>query len=433
MKIVKIKQGAVDEFSYGIEHTPPSGQKYDIIALVSSMSLVESLFNKALGLQLVITDGAGYMETVGMTVGDKINLVVQKENLGEEARTIEVEMRVAGVTGEAMRVGAREKTYVVSCVSLAAFQNSRKKVSRSFRGTAKECLIDLFQKELEVTVKEDQFEDTFGAVDFISPWLPAFGVADQFIDRSLSTDQTRIDNLFMLYEQIGDGHKFKTVRKIIEDAKTHEYTFYPSQVRAENTDDFFRAMAWKQHSRPQLETLMSKGVVRSAAQIVDPIGRRFINEKFDLNEEVDKLVLLGKFVPFNLEKAVELLPFNGSSPLESEPHVRTVVSEESYNRVELFGRKYAATQAQRELIGSTCFTMKVHGNPDLRAGDIVEMTVPIMYQNDVRGDNVYDQSFGGKFIVANVRHNITQADAFETYVDLFKDAYERQQDATKSE
>ncbi|MBT9159401.1 MAG: hypothetical protein DDT26_00660 [Dehalococcoidia bacterium] len=421
MNLLTFKIDAIDEFSYGIEHKPKGGTKrYDINQLVVSLSMIESLFNKSISSRLSISDGAGYFERIGFTVGDEVTIAIEKGNIGPSARRIETTFVVAGITGEAMRSNAKERVYLVECVTAPAFENAKRRVSRSLRGTVAECIAALYQQELGIEIPRENIEPTFGAVDYIAPFITPFEVADELTRKTLSTDQTRIDNLFLLYEQIGDGVKFKSVRTIASEAKTHDYQLFPSSTYQASETDFFRILAMKRVSQATLDEFIKSGILRSSAYIVDPIARTMTAEVFDYATDYQKLLILGTTSPVDIDSVQDIVV---SSPVGDSTHTVATVSEEAYNRVETYGRRYAATNAQRELLSSTQLNVTIHGNPDLRAGDIINLVTPILYQADESQDQ-FDLRFTGKFIVGSVKHEIQQADSMTTRLDLYKDGYE---------
>jgi hypothetical protein len=73
------------------------------------------------------------------------------------------------------------------------------------------------------------------------------------------------------------------------------------------------------------------------------------------------------------------------------------------------------------LLEQTKITIEVYGNPAIKPGDIVNLNVPAKsaYEDDEDSNR---QS--GDFIVGAVKHNVKDT-VFQTYVDLYKDAYEK--------
>ena len=136
------------------------------------------------------------------------------------------------------------------------------------------------------------------------------------------------------------------------------------------------------------------------------------------------IFLLGKNSAFDTKYPVFATNI-GLNPQELKydftPASYIAISENAWERDDYLEEKYLYARAQRALLEQTKITIEVYGNPYIKPGDILNLNVPAK-SGITEDENSNRQS--GDFIVGAVKHNI-KGTIFQTYVDLYKDAYEK--------
>lgn len=413
-------EGSPTEFAYGITHTAKDGKEYDLLSMAAGIMFTESLFLKGIGLNIAIADAVGYGQRVGWNVGEKIKLLIKKPNF-RDFKDIELEFLIVAVQGAAMHESGRSTAYVVQAATTSAFWNRTEIVNESFDKTSAEGIAAIAEKYLKTPIKPEDLDETFGVVNYIGNHETAFDVIDKLTERATSVDSSRLDNIHVMYNSI-EGLKFRHLRTVLANAKTHSYVFIPAQFRADGVEDYTRVLSWKQQRRATIEHLIQEGVLRGSAITFDFKAREIQFNEFDYFTQHKDIMLMGTEPPIDLEGAKKMVESYNPQTFSGAQHTNVTPSLQAYDRPELSAKKYAASKAQKEMLESTMYTIAIHGNTDLRAGDIINISVPAMFQSDT--DAPLDKWFNGKFLVGSVKHSIAEGEEYSCIVDLYKDAYE---------
>jgi hypothetical protein len=100
-------------------------------------------------------------------------------------------------------------------------------------------------------------------------------------------------------------------------------------------------------------------------------------------------------------------------------HVKVRSDESAYGQFNGVQHKFGHTTAQGRLINQISYSVAMKGDPSLRAGDILDINAPEL--SATGGGKGYDPLFNGKFIVINVRHQVTDGVSYMTTCDIFRD------------
>jgi hypothetical protein len=102
--------------------------------------------------------------------------------------------------------------------------------------------------------------------------------------------------------------------------------------------------------------------------------------------------------------------------------VKVRSSEEAYDGVNNYSRKFGAMMAQKAMFNQIIYAVQIFGNPNIKAGDILDITAPSLSMQSSSPE--LDFSLQGKFLVGDVRHRVVNGEQFMTILNIFKDGYE---------
>ena len=152
------------------------------------------------------------------------------------------------------------------------------------------------------------------------------------------------------------------------------------------------------------------------------ISRRVDEQVFNLKEEYKDIIQLGPHLLMD-EEEIDNYVGDDKRFTDEEQSVFIRCSDEAYDRTQDFiGSARSVRDAQKSLMNQTVMTVTLHGNPKIRPGDIIDVTI-----NQASGQDRVEKDFvlSGRFLVGSCAHSVTDVQSYITICDLFKDGYER--------
>ena len=414
--VVVHNQQSHEGFNYSIAFVK-NGKRYSINNFVTELNVFESLFAKAMQLKIGMVDGAGLIKAIALQPGDVISVMIQKDD--KQEKKVEKDFVILEIQEGDRTQNSQGRSYSISGLTQPAHNNQVFGVSRSINGSVSEMIEQVAKDFLKI--EELEVEETLGGATYVCANLPPFKIIDALTQQAVAADAKGDDNLFFFYEN-ADGFKFKSLRKIITDAATHNYVVTPDKNRSENEQDIYRVMSFRQLKTGSQSEQIKGGMLENEVLEFNVLNRTLVSSRFRYKDKSEDIHILGKNPGRDLETNID----QWVSPEDSRnsgnaPHVVVRSDETAFNRSNYFTRKYGATKAQKHLFNQICFTLSFHGNPMLRAGDLIEIESPEFSAKEVKEQ---DHLFNGKFLIGNVRHRIVGSDQFVTHVDIFKDGYD---------
>jgi hypothetical protein len=193
----------------------------------------------------------------------------------------------------------------------------------------------------------------------------------------------------------------------------------------DDQDDYYRIQHFEQSNFANAKDLAEKGVLENEVVLFDVLNRKIDSYDFIFEEDKKDILLLGKH-PFSNygDISSEMSRYTKTnSTFDKKVNVSIFPSEESFERIEWKDKKYSSAKAQLELLRQNKITLKIQGNHEVMAGDIIRLIVPSKFMTD-NEEPQEDRLYTGDYLVAAVRHDIAVGINFFTIVDLYKDSLE---------
>ena len=433
MSLITIHKDDLREFSYDIRLKKPGGESIGLIQFIPALAISQSIALKCMYMKGVYTDGLGLLDKNYIGVGDEIELTLYNREEESAYPKLRKSFFITEFSQVTQSTNTKRKQMVIVGMTKPGLLNKTCRIRKSVRGTADRIIRDIATRTLKIEDNDlKNLQKTSGSFKLIYNDRP-FDVIDDLSSRAIAAEGSNKDNLFFFYETI-DGFKFRTVREMVKTATVYDYKQFPTKTRTETRDDYYRILELKQPKMNNLRELIEQGVLENAVVDFDILNQEINYSKFDYQTEKDNIHVLGSYPSFNEEVARSFLPSSNTS-LESSSYSSLVKniyisSEAAYDRLETRNEKLGATEAQRNLLRENSITIKVAGNIKLMPGDIINIKTPARYEIIEQGDNpeevakIFDARLTGRFLVASVRHDLAEGLAFDTILDLYKDAYE---------
>lgn len=424
--IVLHNPGKPDAFGYQVAfvkksaNTDSGGEEksYSATAYVSELNTYESLFAKAMCVQLGVFDGGGLMETLALQPGDYIDVMLMKDEDSDKLTKRFVILNIGNVS----RVpNSQAKTYTVSGITEPAFKNMKRNVYRGFSGRHSDMVTTICQDYLGID--EVETELTFGDVHVVSPGKTPFALISQLMLHSISEEGGETQSLYFFYED-RDGFKFKTLNKIIADSVIHPFTVSIDK-NVDGAADLSKIQRFQQLKAGSQAERMNNGMYENEVVEINHLSRKVTSTLWKFAEAGRALQLLGP------NPVVDEVNNLAQWANEAESKIRGLsnmvkfrTSDEAFGNTNNYGRKFGSMMAQKAMFNQIIYVIEVFGNPNIKAGDLIEITAPAMQmQSDTPS---LDFSLQGLFLVGDVRHRLVGGEQYRTILNIFKDGYENE-------
>lgn len=417
MAIILAKQGSVQAFGYEILFTKAGEQQaYDMSRLCVETAIYESLFQKAVTMQTSIYDGAGFMDKVGIDIGDTFQLTLYKD-VNTKPRVLK-KFRVVGVTAGARATAA--KAYTVNCISELGYNDIGSNVRRSLRGT-----IDSICKTISNTFLKTPITDA----DTGSTSLLLIGTGQTAFEMIDACSVRSGGEPWFYFETLDNTVNFQSIKTIAKQGEVHQYILTSDKSEDKDGTDYYRIANMKQTKHKNLHAKQNDGLLENQFFFIDPLNRTVKKGKqFDYSTMYTKTLLLGGKFPLETEK--ELVAVSSKTHQQDDrvpQYSQTIVTEEAFERKEpmaVDGEQRAPILAS---LNQLSYTLLVLGNPAIQAGDIIQIAAPALTAQS--STNSFDSVLHGKWLVGNVRHVITSPESYMTTIDVFRNSFDTQRSA----
>jgi hypothetical protein len=395
---------------------------YDIDLNVSMVSVSQALSMKSMFLKMLFQDGVGLIESGSITVGDIVELTLYRDE-DDETKIVQ-EFRIVDMSGLKQTDNTKMSQVAIHAVSNPAYINRASRISRSTNGQVSAIVFRLLSEDLKIPYRKIDIEPTKNATSIIFNKTSPFDALAQLEERAISFNGSIKDNLYFLFET-PKGFTFSSARRLVNKGYKFIYNQYPSATPTDDQDDYYRIQHFEQPNFANAKDLAEKGVLENEVVLFDVLNRKIDSYDFVFEEDKKDILLLGKHTVSNYKTISDEISkyTKTNSSFDKKTNVSIFPSEESFERIEWKDKKHSAAKAQLELLRQNKITLKILGNHEVMAGDVMRLIVPskFMTDNEVPQE---DRLYTGDYLVAAVRHDIAVGANFFTIVDLYKDALE---------
>lgn len=395
---------------------------YDIEQNVTLLSISQALSMKSMFLKMMFQDASGIYEKGLLTLGDIIELTLYRSD--DDETKIFKEFRIIDISGGKQTDNTKMTQFAIHAITEPAFINKGSRISKSVTDKVSNIALEIIEQKLKIKPKNINIEPTKNSTSIIFNKTTPFEALSELEDRAISASGSAKDNLYFCFET-PEGITFSSVRQLVNKRHKFIYNQFPSSLPTEDENDYFRIQHFEQPNFGNRADLVENGVLENEVVLFDILNRRVLSYDFVFEEDKKDILLLGKHASADYNTlSNELSGYSKQrSSFDNKVNVSYFPAEESFERIEWRDKKHSSSRAQLELLRQNKITIKILGNHELLAGDVLKLIVPAKYFTDGEADEE-DKRYTGEYLVAAVRHDIAIGENFFTIVDLYKDALE---------
>lgn len=423
-----------------------TGDRYDIIDVLSEINIYEDIFNNGVTGDVFLVDSVNLINMAPI-IGQEVIRIRFKTPVIDPAPIRELTFHIYKISKRHTK-NDRTQGYVLHFASPATIRNQLVKVGRTISGQiSNEPVLKIIQEDLDADV--GLIGSTKGAFEFVIPFWSPYKTLNWLAKRAITTDTTNGgDANFVFYETISNSdsdrlngfeHNFISIGQLMSLPPRfkgqEKYSFGPITRTLEETGKELypdiRAMYYTINEYEILESMdnmeaISRGMYGSRLVSYDMLTKQISNTSFNYFEDfTNKTRNLpgrdGEQHPLTTNRpnpgGLVFQDFDDANIQRTSEHdLSHTQFPEPYGSKEWMLQRQSSLQ-QLKMNRVLCV---VPGNSRLRAGNVFEMVLPSQGQD--AGFGKEDQHLSGRYLVTSLRHKIQKASYFTT-MELAKDSF----------
>jgi len=414
--------------------------KLSITTLVTEINIYESIFNKTLSGNILVTDATNIISTLPLTGLERIEFKLNTPGITRSFDFTEETGHPMFIYKLDKRQGIspRAQVYVLHFCSKELILNEQTKVSKAYTGLQSDMVVDMVRNSDFLDSKKDIYiEETLGNHKYVMPRLDPFGGVD--ILRKQSRSKKFYNAGFHFYET-SLGFNFRSIESMLaisaNTARPSVAVFSPgpSNVRESGNYDVLKEMTVvSDYSiKTQFDTLknLRNGVYSSKLLLHNLLDKTVKEFNFDYHTEFAKSHHT-EHGPNGEKSDMKFLTplskiykdqFISDSP-ESTIYLYTDTTnlhDLEFPPVEDYLQKSLSQHLGLETYN---LEMTVPGFTGLSSGDVISFIAPRYSSYDPKDPLDRDSYASGRYLVSSIRHVISQiANKHTMHLQCLKDS-----------
>lgn len=407
-----------------VTFTNHAGKQFNLKALVTDLTITESVYRPGLLLSLNVKDPVNTLEEFQMTGQEKIFISLARKPYGSKE---EVKIQLNFIVTEYPlfgRFGSRLQVYSIRGVTPHAFSSELKRVSRAFSGDARTFIKNVLIRDLNVDEKDIVISNKASKlVNFIVPNLPPLDAIHWVLRRCYD----EAGSPFYFFQKL-DGKIYLLSQSDMvsqepyseyKDAKFFQHNQSGDKSLQKDYDQRARRiLSLASDVRMSKYEAIPKGAYASTSQYVDLATKSSSKSSFVYSKEFGRMtwidpnpVISSGFNPEPDKKTLSdfsqsMLNFISINSMSHDVGV-------NYHDVTRSGVLNRA-QSYMENLDNISHDISVAGDFKINAGITVDLILPpaldpeVTEKNSVaKNDFKKDNYFSGKYLVTSVVHNFS--------------------------
>jgi len=396
----------------------------DLNNLFKNIEIYEDIFSPYISARLYIEDANNFPERFPIVGQEKVEISFKTDITSIEP--IALVFRVYRLDTHRIDPNGKTQTYTLHLMSEGGFFNFSQYAGYALKGSCSEMVKSVFQKHFPESVWKDKLvvEDTIDDYSFVVPgsYTP-FKTVEWLCGKAHSSKGTEYSP-FLFYETV-DGHRFKSISKIIEDGSisvpyyTYTQANMPSIEGLKETTGvystlpniYMKVQGLEELSRfDQVSNIMS-GLISSKLAVHDLVRKEERISEFFEADVFSNMKKLGEQPHFKtVDPETHRLMSKGVSYyyLPSTPYTVTTprIPIIDNNQVEslYLKRKYHMNSFLTQKL-----VIQVFGDNRRRVGDVIKLDV-FKPQSDVTAiEDKFDKNLSGEYLITSIKHSLSSA------------------------
>jgi len=415
-------------------------KRISIRSLVTEINVYESLTNKTLSGNIVLTDAQNVANHLPLTGYERIEFRFFTPGTSRS-------FDFTSQTGHPMfiykisnrqGISARSQIYVLHFASREMITNEKAKVRRSLTNTIDNMVTNILRTELNST-KTIICEETKGIRKFAFTNNRPFEVFDML---GKIAESKRLNNNGLLFYETALGFNFKSYENLLSVASVSarpvvaKFAQKPANIRdSRGNRDIIKEMqsVFSFSINEQFNTLknLRNGVYNAQVTSHDLFNKTFKTTNFDYATEYEKSFHTehdGKGARTDNKGIVPLMNVGNGKTFTSDPETVTyfeTTTSNIYPNIERpdFTTLHTKRLSQRLAFESMNISLQVPGFTGLSVGDLIAFELPAYEPAGVDNPLDIDPYMSGRYLIKSIRHKIsTTNDKHSMALECIKDS-----------
>lgn len=394
------------------------GNAIDIKEMIGEISIQESVLSASLYCSVVLQDiGQNLIGSIPLMGQEKIEMKVSAGNISWDLK-----FYVYSIDGRTMQ--EKNQAYVLHCCSIEALINESKRYSERLDGVKAEEFLE--EKLSEISNKKFIKDESLHNYNMYLPNWRLFDTAIWFRSRTVSTAYK--DSVGYLFWEGFDGYHFQSIDGLFKKDPYprigKKYSF--AQGNTPSSGDKFRIGKFASPKAFNVFDDARSGSFAHDACYLDINHRTYRIFRTTADDFWDESNHLGNLKPYRSDGPVK---FNqGAGRMVYRPTTINTFGKwkedqpiDETNNIDEANKMYEKAIYRFYFLEYNKLDIAVPGDLDIRAGNIIEITMPSPAKND-RGDIESDNRLSGKYLVNSVTHTLNR-DKLSTRITLTRDSF----------
>jgi len=271
---------------YGDQET----DSVNIVNLVNSISIYESIFSKHLTGNVVVVDARNLINNLLLTGQE--NITINCEML-EGGNPVNRTFRLYKISN-LIREGDLVQIYTMHFCDPLMYRSKEERISQALRGSHTDMIEGLFEElsgDPNFIPLFTEFEETQGDNhQFVVPNWSVNKTLDWLVNNSNPIDETSYKNSMFLYQDMKGQYQFKSMDKMLVDIEEEVFHHVPYNAFSEVSAEERNLVILSSNKPQEFDTLrgLSTGAYASLLKIYDPIRKLESVKEYDIEDTIQR-------------------------------------------------------------------------------------------------------------------------------------------------
>jgi len=388
------------------------GDSYDIARGNPSINYYESVTSPSISMTISFLDIDQMISRKGITGGEMIDLEIVIPDFEEKFKITSKKQKMILNSVRDVVTSSNKQTATLEFISEESLVNETCRVNKKFTGNVTQIVKELLETEVKgiQTEKEIKTDDAVNKYSFVGNLKRPFETIQWLCPKAQASSK----NFGFLFFENRDGFHFKSIENLL---KQEPEFVYQQPSRPTETD--LRIIESNLNQSNDIGINARMGMYSNKTIYIDLENETYEETDFNISElNPDKPL---KVIETLKEKPTRLMfRILDSGALQKGSKKEEV---EKRNELAVYQNK---SYIRNNLLFSQSLNISVPLNPDLRAGQMIEVKLPLRKSDDGNPVSSYgsekDNDVSGKYLISELRHLIGGGSA-ETQLELVRDAF----------
>ena len=386
---------------------------YSILGGNPIIDYYESVMSPSISLTVTFIDVDQVISRKGITGGESLDLSVKMEGFDDDFKITSKKHRLMLNSVRDVITDTNKQIATLEFVSKESIINETARINKKFTGNVTQIVKDILEKDKKgiLSKKKLKTDNAVNKYSFVGNLKRPFDTIQWLCPKAQSSNK----NFGFLFYETLDGYNFRSIEKLLEEkAEVYEK---PDRPIAGS----FRIIENNLNQSNDIGHNCRMGMYANKTIYIDLENETYKEEEFKITELKPKLKKPPK-LPDKLEDKPTRLMFRilDSGALQKGSTKKDV---EKRNELAVYQNK---SYIRNSLLFSQSLNISIPINPDLRAGSMIEVKLPLKKGDDGKPVSSYgsekDNDVSGKYLISELRHLIGGGKA-ETQLELVRDAF----------